>query len=366
VLTPATALEIESADPGTGNYVVAVFRDERNIALASIDLSVSDFEVRSFAAADPESFFNDFFRKAPREAVVARRQEDEAGRITARFPELSQLLVTVRDDEDFQYPECENTVKQQFRLESIEGLGLADYPAAVIAAGALLKYLRSVRKTAIGNVSSLRFSAEEDYLVLDAVTFRNLEIAGGMRTGNSRGTLLEAVDFTLTSMGKRLLKKWLSYPLVDAGEIGRRLDGVDEFFQNLIVRSEVRKILKYFADLARLNSKISLNIALPLHLLHLKETLEKIPDVRRLISGLKSEIVREIAADLDALPRVIDLVGRAIADDPPATVAEGQVIRQGFNRELDELRGISRNAKEIISTLERSEREKSGIASLKI
>ena len=104
----------------------------------------------------------------------------------------------------------------------------------------------------------------------------------------------------------------------------------------------------------------------PLHLLHLKETLEKIPDVRKLISGLKSEIVREIAADLDALPRVIELVGRAIADDPPATVAEGQVIRQGFNRELDELRGISRNAREIISMLERSEREKSGITSLKI
>lgn len=366
ILTPATALEIENTESGAGNYVVAVFADETSIALASMDLSVSDFEVKCFAIANRDSFFNDFFRKAPREAVVARRQEDEANRIRTRFPELVHLLVTVQDDDEFNFPECENVLKQQLRLESIEGLGLADYPSAVIAAGALLKYLLSVRKTALKNVSSLRFTPEENYLILDAVSFRNLEILVNLRTGNSRGTLFEAVDSTITAMGKRLLKKWLAYPLIDVAEIDKRLDGVDEFFQNLIVRSEIRKALKYFADLARLNSKISLNIAQPVHLLQLKETLEKIPDIRKLIAGLKSGIVREIAGDLDELAGVSGLIGKAIADDPPASIAEGQVIRRGFNRELDELRGISRNAKEIISELERSEREKSGIASLKI
>ena len=366
ILTPATALEIENGSPGAGNYVVAAFADEKSIALASMDLSVSDFEVKCFAISNRDSFFNDFFRKAPREVVVARRQEDEADRIRTRFPELDHLLITVQDDDEFNYPECENVLKQQLRLENIEGLGLADYPSAVIAAGALLKYLHSVRRTALKNVSSLRFTPEENYLILDAVSFRNLEILVSLRTGNSRGTLFDAVDSTITAMGKRLLKKWLAYPLVDVAEIEKRLDGVDEFFQNLIVRSEIRKTLKYFADLARLNSRISLNIAQPLHLLQLKETLEKIPDIRRLISGLKSGIAREIAGDLDELAGVSELIGRAIADDPPASIAEGQVIRRGFHRELDELRGISRNAKEIISELERSEREKTGIGSLKI
>ena len=130
-------------------------------------------------------------------------------------------------------------------------------------------------------------------MVLDAVSFRNLEIVANLRSGTAAGSLFDAVDMTITPMGKRLLKKWLSYPLLAKAEIERRLDGVEEFSQNLIGRSEIRKKLKYFADLARLNSKIALNIALPQHLLSLRDTLEHIPEIQNDIDGMKAEIVRE-------------------------------------------------------------------------
>ena len=144
----------------------------------------------------------------------------------------------------------------------------------------MLKYLRSIRPGSLAHIAAPRFSASEEYLVLDAVSFRNLEIVANLRSGTAAGSLFDAVDLTVTPMGRRLLKKWLSYPLLAKAEIERRLDGVEEFSQNLIGRSEVRKKLKYFADLARLNSKIALNIALPQHLLSLRDTLARIPEIR--------------------------------------------------------------------------------------
>ncbi len=167
-------------------------------------------------------------------------------------------------------------------------------------------------------------------------------------------------------MGKRLLKKWLSYPLLDKAEIERRLDGVEEFSQNLIGRSEIRKKLKYFADLARLNSKIALNIALPGHLLSLSDTLKKIPDIQNDIDGMKAELIGEACRGLRPLPEVAGIIDKAIADEPANTISEGQIIKEGYHRELDELRAISRNAKEIVSAMEKSEKAATGIPSLKI
>ena len=366
ILTPGTALEIESIDTEINNFVISIYKDTRTISIASIDLSVSDFEVRSFDADNQDAFLNEFFRKFPREIIIPEDLQEELEQIMKKFPELSDVLITQYEAFEYNYFECEDVLKNQLKIKDIEGLGLKGYDSAVIAAGVLVKYLKSVRKSALKNVSSLRFVPKENYLILDSTSFRNLEILTNLRTGTAKGSLFNAIDFTITPMGKRLLKRWLTYPLVDKEKIERRLDGVDEFSQNLIARTEVRKMLKGFGDLAKLNSKISLNIALPTHLLALKNTLQQVPVIKKEVESLTSEIVSSVYRDLNPLNIVVDSIDRAIADDPSNNLNEGNYIKNGYNNDLDELRSISRNAKEVIASMEKSEREKTGIPSLKI
>ncbi len=366
ILTPATALEVESLDAGLNNFIAAIRRENGAVALAAMDLAVADFEVKAFAAGDDEALFNELYRKFPREIVIAREYEGEYRLFVKRFPEFAAILVTVYDDAEFSPAECAEVLRKQFQLENIEGLGMGGHPAAVSAAGMVIKYLRSIRPGSLAHLPAPRFSSMEKHLVLDAVSFRNLEVVSNLKTGTAGGSLFDAVDMTITPMGKRLLKKWLSYPLLDREEIERRLDGVEEFSQNLIGRSEVRKKLKYFADLARLNSKIALNIALPQHLLSLRDTLARIPDVLGDIRALKAGIVGEACAGLQPLPEVTALVDKAIAEEPAVTISEGQIIRPGYHQELDELRAISRNAKEIVAAMEKDEKARTGIPSLKI
>jgi DNA mismatch repair protein MutS len=366
ILTPGTALEIENIDTELNNFVISIYKDTRTISIASIDLSVSDFEVRSFDADNQDAFLNEFFRKFPREIIIPEDLQTELEQMMKKFPELTDVLVTRYEAFEYNYFECEEVLKNQLKIKDIEGLGLKGYESAVIAAGVLVKYLKSVRKSALKNVSSLRFVPKENYLILDSISFRNLEILTNLRTGTAKGSLFNAIDFTVTPMGKRLLKRWLTYPLVDKEKIEKRLDGVEEFSQNLIARTEVRKILKGFGDLAKLNSKISLNIALPTHLLALKDTLQQVPVIKKEVESLTSEIVGSVYRDLHPLNIVVDSIERAISPDPSNNLNEGSYIKTGYNNELDELRSISRNAKEVIAAMEKSEREKTGIPSLKI
>ncbi len=366
ILTPGTALEIDSGRTEIHNFVVSIFRDEKSIALASIDLSVSEFEVKRFEASNLEPFINEFYRKFPREIVIPADFAETLDTVTKKFPEMSNVLVTQYEDFEYNYFENEEILKNQLNINDIEGLGLTGYASAVTASGVLLKYLKSVRKTALKNVSSLRFVPKENYLILDSVSFRNLEVLKNIRTGTSKGSLFEAVDFTITPMGKRLLQKWLSYPLIDKESIERRLDGVQEFSQSLIARSEIRKVLKGTGDLAKINSRVALNIALPAHLLSLKNILARIPHINKELEMLSSPVVQTIHRELSPLEEVTGLIERGISEDPSNNLNVGRYINTGYNPELDELREISRDAKGVISTMEREERERSGISSLKI
>ncbi|MEN8153281.1 MAG: DNA mismatch repair protein MutS [Acidobacteriota bacterium] len=366
ILTPATALEIDLLNDDINNYVVSIFKDEKAISIASVDLSVSSFEVKSFDLSNPDSFYNEFYKKNPQEVVISEEFEKEFGKILERFPEFSDILINKYEPVEFNYYESEDLLKKHFKIESIEGLGLVGYNSAVISAGVLLKYLRSVRRSILNNISTLHFTPREDYLILDQVSFKNLEILKNLQTGTSKGSLFNAIDMTVTPMGKRLLKHWLSYPLTNKSEIEKRLDGVEEFSKNLIVRTEIRKLLKQMGDLAKLNTKISLNIALPLHLLTLKETLIKIPEIKKDSESLVSPVLKKTVSDLHPLNNIVKLIDISIAEDPSNNLSTGNFIRDGYNKELDELRSISRNAKEIISAMEKEEKKNTKIPSLKI
>ena len=365
ILTPGTALELDNGDE-EARFVASIFRNDQHCALATVDLSAGDFEVRSFPSGAMDSQADELFRKGPSEVVIRSGDEAEWEEIVRRVPELSGTLHTTMEGYEYNVEENAALLAAQLKTESVEGLGLNGYDAAVCAAGVLIKYLRSIRKTALKNITSLRFAPEENHMILDAVAFRNLEIIANMRTRTSRGSLMSALDSTVTPMGRRMLRRWISYPLVDVPAINRRLDGVEACAGNLIVRTEIRRVLRDAGDLARLNSRVSLHVALPRHLRKLEEILVRIPEIQVLLQDLPSSLIETIRTGLDPLEEVTDLIQCAIADDPAASLNDGQVIRLGYHKELDDLREISRSAREVIAALERDERERTGISSLKI
>jgi len=366
VLTPATAIEIENLETDINNFIISIYKDEKHISIASIDLSVSEFEVKNYELSNYNAFINEFYRKMPREIVISSEFENEVNEIIKNIPEMNNVLVNTLDDYEFNKYELEEILKKQFNLTTIEGLGLSEYNASIIASGVLIKYLKRIRKSALKNISSLKFIPKEDFMILDSVSYRNLEIVKNLRTGNIKGSLLDSIDFTLTPMGKRLLKKWISYPLIDKEEIEKRLNGIEEFLNNLITRSEIRKILKGITDLSKINSKIALNLALPSHLLTLKEILKKIPDIKRNLEVLNSEINAYIRDNLDEVEYVVNLIEKSISSDPSNNINEGNFIKTGYSKELDELKAISRDAKFIIARMEKEEKAKTGIPTLKI
>jgi len=366
ILTPGTALEIDLGNDDINNFVVSIFKDKNSIAISSTDLSVSSFEVRNFDIGNIDSFYNELYKKRPSEIVISEDFEEDAEKILKKFPEFSEILINKYDPFEFNYFECENLLKTHFKIKTLEGLGIQSHNAAVISAGILLKYIRSVRRDSLKNISSFHFVPNEDYLILDRVSFKNLEILKNLQTGNSKGSLFNAIDFTVTPMGRRLLKEWISYPLIEKKRIEQRHEVIEEFSQNLIIRSELRNLLKKMGDLAKLNTKISLNIAMPLHLLRLKETLEIIPDIKRETAAMQSLFIREKIGLLKELKNVTTLIENSIDDDPAPNLSAGNVIKKRYNTELDELRAISRNAKEIISSMEKEEKKKTGIQTLKI
>jgi len=365
VLTPGTALELDLGD-AESRVVASIFRDEHYGALATVDLAAGEFEVRSVAAQELQALADEFYRKAPNEVVIPENSQADWDNLGRLVPELVQIPVTRMAAHEYNNVENAARLTTQLKIESIEGLGLSGYDAAVCAAGVLIKYLQSVRKTALKNITSLRFVPAASFMILDAVAYRNLEILNNLRTQTARGSLVWALDLTVTPMGRRLLRHWVSYPLVNVSAIDRRLDGVEACAGDLITRTEIRRVLKDAGDLARLNSRISLNVAQPRHLVKLADVLRRIPELQAIMTPLTAPILEDIRTRLDPLDDVVSLVAAAIDEDPAPNLNEGRVIRAGYHQELDDLRGISRNARELIAAMEREERRKTGIPSLKI
>ena len=251
-------------------------------------------------------------------------------------------------------------------MSDLGGLGLIGYPAAIRACAILLGYLQHIRQNDLHHVHSLRFVPQASYLIIDAASIRNLDLLVNSRSGGTRGSLFGAVDMTLSSMGRRLLRQWLSYPSTDRKTIESRLDAVETLTSDLIRRSELRKMLKGLSDTAKIAAKLSLDIAQPMHLVQLKSTLSSIPGILACLTSLPGQRLEDLRKDLDPLPEIVDLIERSLDEKGSLQVGSGALFQKGYNRDLDELRAISLDAKSIIAGLEQQERQKTGIPTLKI
>jgi DNA mismatch repair protein MutS len=390
IVTPGTPIDPQLLDARESIYLAAVCTAGETIGAAFLDISTGEFRVTQETGRDSWTRIRaDLESYAPRELLFpaslgALIKTGLSGRVqTAPLPLQEDAngagstagisaheygfdaTLTALDDWQWQRDDCYSLLLKHFGVRTLDGYGLARKDEAIRAAGACLRYAQETQRAAAAHVTDLVYFEPQDHLVLDSVTVRNLELVESLAGGSGR-SLLQVIDETVTGMGARLLRSWLLRPCVKRGEVEARLAAVEELFASQMRRDKLRARLKEVSDLERVVGRISLGSATPRDLVAMLRSLDQVPAIREVLKGLKYSLLEVLAENSDELPDIRSLIARSINDDPPAKVVDGGVIRDGYSPELDELRSVSRNAKQIIATLEATERGRSGINNLRI
>ena len=363
IVTPGTAMGANLVRSRENNYLAAVAKCDGRSAIAHVDISTGEFRVTELPDAEVNSAIEQLGAREvlfPGDLPLLTSEGVPSPRFTRT--ELEEWIFTT----DY----AERTLRDHFKLLTLDGCGLANRPAAVSAAGAILHYLRETQRAALDHLDRPTFYDRADSMALDSVTVRNLEllepIFAADAGGSQQATLLAVIDQTQTGMGGRLLRQRLLRPSMDRAEIEQRLDALGELLQQTILRAELRKQLAGIQDLERLLAKVTLGSAGPRDVLALGRSLEKIPALKRCFDTQQAARLRNLHDRLDELPDVANLILEAIADEPPLNLADGGTIRAGYNAELDELRDLSLNGRQVIAQIEARERQRTGISSLKV
>ncbi|GAB6068559.1 DNA mismatch repair protein MutS [Methylothermus subterraneus] len=355
VLTPGTVTDEALLEERRDNLLLALAPLQGRFGLAYLELSCAKFTVQE--VADETALAAELERLDPAEILLP---EDWPAPAWIR----RRLAVTLRPSWHFDPQSARRALLEQFQVQDLAGFGCEGLDAAVAAAGSLLQYVRETQKRALPHLTALRVETGNETIALDAATRRNLEL-DRHPSGRSEFTLLGVLDRTVTAAGSRLLRRWLHRPLRDRGEITARLEAVEELIQTQRFRP-VRERLRATADLGRAATRIALKTARPRDLALIRQTLTVLPGLREQLGDLVSPRLRELSARLDDLPEVLDLLQRAIVQDPPPLLRDGGVLAAGFHPELDRLRALSRHRDDYLVALEQRERERTGIAGLKL
>ena len=354
-----------SGSPGGEADNVAV-RDGARIGVALLDLSTGEFTAAEYCGPEGlQALADELVVLRPREIIVPDSANGSGPAAVPPPIAASGLPMTPVDGWTFDVESARRTLVDQLRTTGLEGFGLDAHPAAVAAAGALVHHLRGTQKVDLAHVRSIAFRQRSDALLIDPTTLKHLEILEGSEGGRA-GSLLDELDRTITSMGSRLLRAWLLRPLVALEPIRDRLDAVEELAFRTVERGKFRDAIRAVQDLERLTARVALGTAGPRDLVGLRQSLGAVPRVRTVLADLQAPLVRSLAAGLDDLADVRQAIESGLVDDPPALARDGGFTRDGADRELDELRAISRGGKQVIAQLEERERARTGIGSLKV
>jgi DNA mismatch repair protein MutS len=383
VITPGTATDGAVLEARENNFLAAVAKDltGATLGLAYVDLSTGEFQSTEFSGAGAAEALRDELQiLRPRETLLPRPQQLFETAKTSLLDGIGGVESRL-DEWIFQRDYGERVLREQFGVAELTGFGLDGHPQSLAAAGAIIHYLRenAARGDDAHSVETLRhldgvrYYQQQNALVLDPVSVRNLELVTPIFTEESGRigptTLIAALDVTVTGMGARLLRAWMMRPLIDVEAIEARLNAVAHLMQQTMVRGEIRRELKGILDLERITSRISLGLATPRELVALRKSLAQLPVLKNFLTPPPaggSELLRKIFADIDELSDVRERLERGISDEPPALSTSPGMIRTGFDGELDELRNLSQHSKQIIAAMEERERKRTGINSLKI
>jgi DNA mismatch repair protein MutS len=362
VITPGMIIEDELLDKRSNNYVLALKSKDGSLGIAFLDISTGAFRVTE--SNDPEAIVEEIRRISPREILLAEssKNDPELLPITDGFTEISKSYLT---DRAFEFKRSYERLTEQFKTVSLEGFGCENWKVGICAAGAVVFYVRETQKQELAHLTRIEAHRLDKYLMVDELSWQNLELSRNIRSGSRRGALLGVIDRTGTAMGARLLAQWMRYPLIDSKEIGLRHDAVGEATATIQIRRSVRETLKSIHDIERIGNKIVMGHANARDLVALKRSLQMLPNLWSLLAEFNSELFRK-PDNIDPLPELADLIERSIREDAPLTLNEGSIIKAGYNRELDELVHISRDAKDWLAQLEVREKEHTAITTLKV
>ena len=363
IVTPGTNLDTQALDETKNNYIMCVVYIADRYGLSVADVTTGDYFVTELETS--EKLFDEIYKFMPSE-LICNEAFYMSGMDMDLLKERLGIAIYALDAWYFDDALCQRTLKEHFKVSSMESLGLGDYDCGVIGAGALLAYLTETQKTDLTHLSKLTGYAAGKYMMLDSSTRRNLELCETLREKQKRGSLLWVLDKTKTAMGARTLRKYIEQPLIDKEEIERRLDAVEEFKEGAIAREEIREYLSPVYDLERLVCKITYKSANPRDLTAFKSSLTMLPHIRCILGDMKSPLLRGLFDSLDTLEDLCSLITDAILEEPPIAMKEGGIIREGYNEEVDRLRAAKSDGKEWLAKLEEQEREKTGIKNLRI
>lgn len=361
VVTPGVSFNDKLLDHKKNNYLLSVYLEDETVGLAFSDISTGEFQTFQVTRNELNQQIGSI---NPSEILIPKKYKNELEPIIQKFAPNSRI--TKIDDWIYNFDYASELLMNHFNTKTLKGFGIEGLHSAICSAGAVLNYLRETQKANLPHINKISRYNPSDYMLLDYSTKRNLEITFSMNEGEREGTLISILDKTETAMGGRMLKKWISAPLKKLEPILKRQECVEEFFNNKTLRKNLQNELSEIGDLERLTSKICTGRANPREMVNLKTSLKKIPLIKQLLDLTKVETLQVINQKLHTLDWLIEKIELAIADDPPLAVSDGGVIRKGFNPELDEIRSLSTNAKDWIANLQKTERERTKISSLKV
>ena len=357
VVTPGTVVEPNLLPSGRNNYLACHFLQDGKAGLAYVDISTGELAATELSGSNVEVLLRaELERLSPAELLISD---------TSDVKEVPEFNLTRIPNWYFEPGRAQELIKTQFRVSNLEGLGLKTYPLAVRATGALLKFLKETQKGLLEIELSFSTYSLSDFMVLDAETRRNLELTETLRDGKTEWSLLGILDKTQTPMGKRLLRSWVNKPLLDIEQINQRLDAVAYFYGHGVERNQIAELLKQLHDLERLVTRLVNGSARPNDLVALREDLGTLPGLIHLLESDQTALI-PVLEGWRTYENELDLLERAISDEPPATLNTIGLIREGFSQELDQVVSSSRHAREWINSLESSERQRTGLKTLRV
>ena len=363
VVTPGTNLNTTGIDAEKNNYLLCIAFQQNSIGISAADVTTGDYYLTQ---VDDLRKLNDEINKYEPAEIICNEAFLVSGFDIEDLKGRQHICVNTLPANLFDEDACRNRLKKHFRVNSLAGMGIDDFTDGMIAAGVLLQYLYDTQKTDMAHFTHLYPYLTNKFMLLDSSTRRNLELTETMREKIKRGSLLWVLDKTKTAMGGRMLRHDIEQPLIDKEEINKRLDSVEAFSKNPIARDEIREYLNPVYDLERLIGKISYGTANPRDLIAFRNSLEYLPAIKETLHDLNTGFIPEIEDELDDLQDLYKLIGDAIQDDPPVTVHEGNIIKDGYDADIDRLRSAKTDGKKWLAKLEADDRERTGIKNLKI
>ena len=367
VVTPGTVTESNLLEEKRNNFIMSIFKKGIFFGIAICDISTGDFYSAEIKEENNfERLLDEISRYSPSE-IIANEMLYDCGEEISKIKERFDVYISTEDEEKFS--EETEEIYMQYALSDDKGNIIKDLekrPFAVAAINGLIKYIEDTQKTKLEHINKITIYTITKYMSLDINARRNLELTEKMRDKSKKGTLLWVLDKTATSMGGRLLRRWISDPLIDVKEINNRIEAVKEFKDDIILRGELSSSLKGVYDIERLAGKISYGSANARDLNSLKSSASKLPEIKNMLANAKSRMLRKIYDDLDTLDDIFQLIDKAIVDEPPILITEGGIIKMGYSPEIDELKTAMIDGKTWLVQLEAREREETGIKGLKV